>query len=142
MDRLDRLSLFGLALYGLWLSAKSTATIKRLHREAQEGDPSAQHHFTQTRYAHVLGPRNSDLGLIFYSAVGAAALSGQLRRRLVLLPLLLGSMCSVILSLYLLWALFFRLRVRCTICIQGHIVNAATSLLLLKMWRRSRPPER
>jgi uncharacterized membrane protein len=124
-----------LCAYGLRLSRTSTENIERLRQEAETGNQDAREHFTQTRYARVLGPRNSDLGRIYYAAVGLATLTGLIRRPLVLFGLRLASLASAVLSLYLLWALIVRLRVRCNICLQGHAVNFALLFLLL----RSRP---
>jgi uncharacterized membrane protein len=127
-----------LAAYGFRLSRNSTRTIKRLHDEAAHGDRAAASHFTQTRYARALGPRNSDLGMLFYGALGVAATSGLIRRPLLLRALFYGSSLSLGVSIYLLWALFFRLRVVCPICLRGHATNLAVFALLVTMRRESR----
>src|SRR5690242_9345074 len=132
---MERALLALLAAYGFRLSQRSTGTIRRLHEEAERGSAEAAAHFTQTRYARALGPRNSDLGMAFYGPLFAAALSGLIRRRFILRGMLAGSTLSVGVSLYLLWGLFFRLRVLCPICLQGHAVNVAVFTLLLRMSR-------
>jgi uncharacterized membrane protein len=126
-----------LASYGFRLSWKSTRTIRRLHDEAAHGDREAASHFTQTRYARVLGPRNSDLGMLFYGGLGVAAATGLIRRPIVLRGLFYGSSLSLGVSIYLLWALFFRLRVVCPICLRGHATNLAVFVLLIYLRRNS-----
>jgi uncharacterized membrane protein len=125
-----------LASYGFRLSWKSTRTIKRLHHEATHGNLEAASHFTQTRYSHVLGPRNSDLGMLFYGGLGMAATTGLIRRPAVLRSLFYGSSLSLGVSIYLLWALFFRLRVVCPICLRGHATNLAVFVLLTHLRRK------
>jgi uncharacterized membrane protein len=136
---MSRLIAFVLALYGFRLSRRSRQTIARLGKEAAAGEIEVQQHFTQTRYARVFGPTNSELGEVFYGAAGLAAVTGLIRRRPILGPLLLGSTASVLTSLYLLWALFFRLRVWCAICMRAHIVNFSLFALLVRMWRGGGP---
>ena len=119
-----------LSAYGFRLSWKSTRTIRRLHVEAARGNRTAASHFTQTRYARALGPRNSDLGMLFYGALGTAALTNRLRQRPIQRALFYGSSLSLGVSLYLVWALLFRLRVLCPICLRGHLTNLAAFLLL------------
>jgi uncharacterized membrane protein len=132
---MDRLLATLLAGYGFVLSRQSTETIERLRREAQAGHVEAQQHFTQTRFARALGPRNSDLGMVFYAAVGLCAVTGLIRRPRILAGLLLGSALSIAVSLYLLWALFFRLRVWCSICMRGHAINLVLFALLVRRLR-------
>jgi uncharacterized membrane protein len=135
---MDRVLATLLATYGFQLSWTSTKTIKRLHDEAIHGDRVAAAHFTQSRYARALGPRNSDLGMLFYGALGAAAVTGLIRRPVVLRTLFYGSALSSGVSIYLLWALFFRLRVVCPICLRGHATNLAIFALLARMRHQSR----
>jgi uncharacterized membrane protein len=132
----ERLLAALVATYGFLLSRSATENIRRVHEQAQAGSSEAQAHFTQTRYARVLGPWNSDLGMLFYSAVALAALTGLIHRRRVLGFLLLGSGASLAMSLYLLWALLVRLRVWCAICMRAHLVNATLFTMILRLWRR------
>lgn len=134
---MDRALAALLALYGFRLSLHSTRTIKRLRARANRGDRTAAGHFTQTRYARVLGPRNSDLGMVFYGALGVAAVTGLIRRPLPQRILFYCSSFSLGVSLYLLWALAFRLRVLCPICLRGHATNLAVFVLLVRMRRWS-----
>jgi uncharacterized membrane protein len=127
-----------LALYGFQLSKNSTDTIRRLQDEAAHGNRAAASHFTQTHYARALGPRNSDLGMLFYGGLGAAAATNVARRPLILRLLFYSSSLSVGVSVYLLWALIFRLRVVCPICLRGHATNLAVFALLVHMRRKSR----
>ena len=131
---MDRTLLSLVAMYGFLVSHQATRNIKRVSDQARAGDSRAQEHFTQTRYARVFGVRNSDLGMVFYGALGVAASSGLLQRRWALRLALIGSSASVGLSLYLLWALLVRLKVMCRICLHGHASNLAAFVLLLKLW--------
>ena len=132
---MDRTLLLLVAIYGFVVSQRATKNIIQVAQQARAGDVSAQNHFTQTRYAQVFGFRNSDLGMMFYGALGVCASSGLLRRRWMLWPALTSSAASVGLSLYLLWALFVRLKVICRVCLHGHLANLATLALLLKVWK-------
>ncbi len=132
---MDRTLLVLISTYGFLVSRQATRNIKRVSEQARAGDTRAQGHFTQTRYARVLGVRNSDLGMLFYGALGVGAFSGLLRRHWALWSALIGSTGSVALSLYLLWALLVRLKVNCRVCLHGHAANLATLGLLLKLWR-------
>lgn len=132
---MNRFLATALAVYGFWLSKNSTATIRRLHDEAALGDRAAATHFTQTRYARALGPRNSDLGMLFYGALGTAAVTNVIRNPQILRALFYGSALSVGVSIYLLWALIFRLRVVCPVCLRGHATNLAVFALLVHMRR-------
>lgn len=130
---MNRLLLTLLGAYGYRLSRGASHTITRIGEEARNGDPAAREHFTQTRYARVLGLKNSDLGMLFYGALCAAAATGQLRKP-VMHRVMLGASCASLgMSGYLLWALAFRLRVWCPICMKGHLLNVVTFLLLRRM---------
>jgi len=133
---MHRLLTTAIALYGFRLSKNSTRTIRRLHDEAERGDSTAAAHFTQTHYARALGPRNSDLGMLFYGALGVAAVTNMIRRPLVLRGLFFGSAFSLGVSIYLLWVLFFRLRVVCPVCLRGHATNLAAFCLLVHLRRQ------
>lgn len=121
-----------LAIYGFRLSRIASSNIRDVRGKAEAGDRQALRHFTQTRYARLFGPLNSDLGTVYYVLAGLCAASGLIRNRLVLNLLRGASAATVLVSLYLLWALLFRLRVRCTICVKGHIVNGALLVALLR----------
>lgn len=140
---MDRVLATLLAAYGFRLSWNSTRTIKRLGREAARGDRAAASHFTQTRYARALGPRNSDLGMLFYGGLGTASVTGIMRRPLILRGLFYGSAFSLGVSIYLLWALL-KLRVVCPVCLRGHATNLAVFTLLVYLRREAahRPPGR
>jgi len=127
---MTRLSLALLGIYGFFLSRQASRNVSSIAEQAAHGDPRAQTHFTQTRYARVLGPKNSDLGMIFYGAVALTALTGTVRRPSVHRILILGSLASLSMSLYLVWSLAFRLRVWCPICMKGHALNLVTFLTL------------
>lgn len=137
---MDRVLAIVLAVYGFRLSKNSTRTIRRLRDEAAHGDRQAAAHFTQTRYARVLGPRNSDLGMVFYGALGVAAATNLIERPAAVRGLFYGSALSLGVSIYLLWALFIRLRVLCPVCLRGHATNLAVFTLLVHMRRNRRSP--
>jgi uncharacterized membrane protein len=125
-----RLLLLILGVYGFRLSRAASATIERLAHDAAGGDLAAAHHFTQTRYARVLGVKNSDLGMVYYGALALAAILGSFRNQYIFRVFRLGSWASLAMSAYLLWALFFRMRVVCPVCLKGHALNLATWWLL------------
>jgi uncharacterized membrane protein len=127
---MTRLGLALLGIYGFFLSRQAGRNISSIAEQGAQGDHRAQTHFTQTRYARVLGPKNSDLGMTFYGAVALTALTGTVRRPSVHRVLTLGSLASLSMSLYLAWALAFRLRVCCPICMKGHALNLVTFLTL------------
>ena len=126
---MTRLLLILIALYGVRLSRTASRNIDVTAARAAAGDRVARDHFTQTRYAHVLGPKNSDLGIVYYGAVALVALTGAARLRPVCAALRFASLASLAMSAYLLYALF-RLRTLCPICLQGHALNLATWWLL------------
>ncbi len=132
---MNRLVALVLALYGFRLSQHSTETIQRLQDESAHGDRAAKAHFTQTHYARALGPRNSDLGILFYAGLGTAAATNLIRHPVFLRGLYYGSALSVGLSIYLLWALIFRLKVVCPVCLRGHATNLAVFAVLVRMRR-------
>lgn len=134
---MDRLLATILAAYGFRLSKNSTHTIKRLGDRAAHGDRDAASHFTQTRYARILGPRNSDLGMLFYGGLGIATVTGLVRRPSVLRALFYSSALSMGVTIYLLWALLFRLRVLCPVCLRGHATNLAVFVLLAHLRRET-----
>ena len=126
-----RLLITLLALYGLRVARTASSNIRHVRKEAAAGNHRAKQHFTQTRYARLFGPSNSDLGMVYYALVALCAACGLIRQRLVLTALRLASAATLVVSLYLLWALLFRLRARCTICLKGHFLNAAIFIALL-----------
>jgi uncharacterized membrane protein len=73
--------------------------------------------------------------MVYYGAVVLAAVTRLIRRPIVLGALTGSAIVSVATSMYLLWALFFRLRVWCPICLKGHAVNVVLLGLLVKLQR-------
>jgi uncharacterized membrane protein len=73
--------------------------------------------------------------MLFYGGLGMAATTGLIRRPAVLRSLFYGSSLSLGVSIYLIWALFFRLRVVCPICLRGHATNLAVFVLLTHLRR-------
>ena len=71
--------------------------------------------------------------MLFYAGLGMAAATGLIRRPQVVRGLFYGSALSVGVSLYLLWALVFRLKVVCPVCLRGHATNLAVFALLVHM---------
>jgi hypothetical protein len=127
--RAIRLCLLVVGAYGLRLSRTASQNIDATARRAAAGDEAAQAHFTQTRDAHVLGPKNSDLGLLYYGAIAVASVTNLTSHRAVTSALRLGSFASLTMSAYLLFALVRR-RTWCPICMQGHALNVITWWLL------------
>lgn len=112
-----------LAAAGFQLARQASRTGRRLRGQSE--------HFTQSRWARALGPRNSDLGMVFYALTGLAALSGQLRRPAVLLAVRLASLAAAALSIVLLLSLL-RLRIWCRVCLLAHAINLALAFLLVR----------
>lgn len=122
-----------LALCGLRIARTASSNIRTVQKASARD--CKERHFTQTRYARLFGPLNSDLGMVYYALVAFCATTGLTRAPLVRAALRGISASTVMMSLYLLWALQFRLRVRCAVCIKGHLVNI---LLMLALWRGDR----
>jgi uncharacterized membrane protein len=76
--------------------------------------------------------------MLFYGGLGVAATTGLTRRPIVVRGLFYGSSLSLGVSIYLLWALAFRLRVLCPVCLRGHATNLAVFILLVRLRRHSR----
>lgn len=88
-----------------------------------------------TRYGRVFGVPNSVLGIVFYLVIVDAGLSGIMGGHYGRLGIALtASILSVVLSIYLVWALLVRLRAVCVFCMVGHALNVGIAGLLL--WLR------
>ena len=94
----------------------------------------------QTPYARVFGVPNSLLGIIYYVAMlvwlpwtGAVHFQEELLWLLVgwTCALLLGGVISIVLGIYLVYALRRRLRVDCPLCYAAHAINSALLVLLI-----------
>jgi uncharacterized membrane protein len=88
----------------------------------------------QTRYARVLGPPNSLFGIVFYLAlVGWAVPMPMLALRFpwLIWALLASSGFTVVLGIYLIYALLRKLHTHCPLCYTAHAIN---TLLFVLLW--------
>lgn len=85
-----------------------------------------------TPYARVFGWPNAVYGLAWYVLLGTLAtwalVTGQL---LLCVPLIVIAILTVLLSVYLAWALLFQLETLCPLCFLGHGINAAILVALV-----------
>ncbi|MDX1611708.1 MAG: vitamin K epoxide reductase family protein [Candidatus Thermoplasmatota archaeon] len=84
-----------------------------------------------TPYARVFGVSNASLGVVWHLAVlaaGAMALATGIWPGCTLF--LLVSLATVLLAVYLIWALVVKLETLCPLCLLGHGVNATILVLL------------
>ena len=84
-----------------------------------------------TPSARILGLPNSVLGQAFYAALFGGTLLGLLDQPLLLALYRAGSLATVVLAVYLSYALLFVLRVPCPLCFASHGINAVIFVLLL-----------
>lgn len=87
------------------------------------------------RYARVLGLPNSAFGTVFYALWIAWLAAGKEPAGLA--PwIALATAAAFTMSLYLAWALIFRMRVVCRLCFAGHGINTALLALAVAFpWR-------
>ncbi len=79
--------------------------------------------------ARVFGIPNFSLGLVFYLALIVAIALPEFLEKAYLL-FVAASGLSVAMSLFLSYALLFRLNVRCALCFTSHVLNLLIFLLL------------
>jgi uncharacterized membrane protein len=95
-------------------------------------DDSSCSYVIHTREARIFGIPNVVAGLLFYGILGIFVLSPTFEyTETIKMLLLTGSAVSVLLGIYLVYALFVTLKVRCTLCIIAHGINLAIFSLLL-----------
>ncbi len=83
-----------------------------------------------TSQARMFGVPNMHLGILFYFGAGVSALFADVWRQLHSF-LFLGSLVAVLAGVYLTYALFFRLKIRCVLCLASHCINLLIFLILL-----------
>ncbi|MBI2267502.1 MAG: vitamin K epoxide reductase family protein [Armatimonadetes bacterium] len=84
----------------------------------------------ETGYASIFGVQNSFLGIIYYSAVLIALGTGQWLTHWVSAALAAVSWFTTAVSLYLIHALFYRIKVPCPLCLVSHGINLALAIAL------------
>jgi uncharacterized membrane protein len=130
-QRLAAATILACAGYGLQTSVRTSLLLRRLTPRAAAGDAEAAASVTQTPFARALfGIPNSDLATAYYAMLLAMAGSGTLRRHLVLTATRLAAWGTTGFSAYLIHALFFRLHMRCPVCMRAHAVNLILTLTL------------
>ncbi len=97
----------------------------------------------QTPYARIFGVPNSLLGIIYYVALIAGALTGwsyginlaihftYIVFSFPFILIKLGSAITVVLGFYLIYALRRKLHTHCPLCYLGHAINATLFILLM-----------
>lgn len=143
-------SLAGLALAGLAISIYFTLAYYGRIRNARwvpaalcAREESSCVAVLRSRYARLFGVPNSLLGTVFYLAVIGWVMAGlefQLPESgvgaslfmlaLFAKSLLVASGATVIVGFYLIFALRWRLRIRCPLCYAAHAINLGIFLLL------------
>jgi uncharacterized membrane protein len=84
-----------------------------------------------TPCARLFGIPNSVIGLIFYSGIAAACAVSWLTGQRSLLPYALAAaVVALCVSLYLAYALLFKLRRVCRLCFLAHAINALLVVVL------------
>ena len=109
---------------------------------AREGSSCVR--VVQTRYARVFGVPNSLLGIVYYLFLIKGALANWpihimlndyfgpvVHFHLGMALLMLTSAGTIILGVYLIYALRFKLHVHCPLCYTAHVINAALFVLLV-----------
>lgn len=82
-----------------------------------------------TRSARVFGVPNSLLGALYYAAV-IVIISGGRAGGVIGAAVVIVSWITVALGCYLIYALFFIIRIPCPLCLAGHTINLLLALLL------------
>lgn len=79
-----------------------------------------------TPYARVFGLTNATYGLVWYVLLAALATWALITGELLLcVGLLVVAAGTVLLAVYLIWALLVKLETICPLCLLGHAVNAS-----------------
>lgn len=122
-----RLCLFGLALVGLWCCSYFAISIRKARTYMCRNGTCVK--LTETPYARVLRIQNWQLAIPVYLLSGLVALSWL---PFLIWASLLVSAVATFVSVYLAYALMFRLRVVCIVCYVAQSVNLA--ILGLWLW--------
>jgi uncharacterized membrane protein len=83
----------------------------------------------RTKYARLFGVPNSLLGVLYYAAV-IVLLSGGWTAAPIGTVLIVVAWCTVAVGLFLVYSLFFIIRIPCPLCLAGHTINLLVALLL------------
>ena len=89
----------------------------------------------ETKYYHIFYVPNWWYGIVFYSIVLITALSAN---PLVALLAIMGAVSSSCVSIFLIWALFFKLKTVCNVCYTAHTANALILITLIARYLISR----
>lgn len=85
-----------------------------------------------SEYGHLFGLPNAVLGLAWYLLAGVAGVAGLTLGAFPLCAtLVLVAGVTVLVSVYLAWALVARLRTHCPLCYASHLLNAALLALFV-----------
>jgi uncharacterized membrane protein len=83
----------------------------------------------ETKYARVFGPPNSLLG-VFYYVIVVVLVGGNFLAGLIGIGLVAVAWFTVVLGIFLIYSLFFIIKIPCPICITAHAINLAVAILL------------
>lgn len=82
-----------------------------------------------TKYARVFGLPNSLLGVVYYSIV-IVFLANDRATGPVGVAVIVAAWFTVALGFFLIYSLFFIIRIPCPLCLAGHAINLAIAVLL------------
>jgi uncharacterized membrane protein len=103
-------------------------------RASCEAEMGACNTVLETPYARVFGIPNSVIGLLFYAlVVVVCVVSRRTGSKVLLLYGLAASVMALPVSLYLAYALVYRLRRPCRLCFLSHAINLALVVLFAAM---------
>lgn len=83
-----------------------------------------------TDEAHILKAPNFYLGILFYIFILVVALDEGLFAFLYISVLTITGF-TVVVGLYLIYSLFFKIRIQCILCLASHTINLALFILIL-----------
>jgi uncharacterized membrane protein len=85
-----------------------------------------------TSYARLFVLPNSLLGMVYYAAIVLVVLTSSPPLETVIYRMAVAaSFVSVLISVYLAFVLFARLKVRCVLCLTSHLLNLCNFILLM-----------
>ena len=128
---LPALALVVLSLVGAWnalyfsaVTHEWTTSAARFVPAFCRPDEGTCMRIVRTPYARVFGVPNSDVGLVYYALVIAWTVGSYAAGQPVLpWAFRLATLATVVVGAYLTWALRYRLRTACPLCLAGHAIN-------------------
>lgn len=129
-------SAIALAAIGLYIAAYFTlvyygvvgADTKLLPRVCRLEEHTCQT-VLGTKYARVFGLPNSLLGVVYYIAV-IVLLAGDWATGSISIAIIVVAWFTVALGVFLVYSLFFIIKIPCPLCLAGHTINLTLAVLL------------